>query len=375
MITIVPTVTLDSNASDIPTPGTGQLFVFFLPDGTLNAKLPDASIVSLSPQPGNGQGSKPVVLPSDWCPGALLSQDTSGNLITVPPGKLGSILRITGAGVLAWSDPATLSQAYGIAEAPSDGHLYGRENDGWTQIPQVPPSSDGIPDAPEDGNLYVRQNGQWVVFTPGASTGGGGGGSTPPPATVATADEFNGTAVDAKWSWINQDGATVSESGGVLTMAAPGRSGDSLNMFLQPVPSGPFSISTSAVLTAQATNYPQGGLVLYNAATGRCCSFVLIWADGAIKPSIDAWNSYTNFNVVVGGFGSPMGAADLRLSVNGDAIQTFYAAVGQPNTTMFQAGSVNSILGGNPTHVGLCVNGSSGQAVSLAFDYFHVTSP
>ena len=53
----------------------------------------------------------------------------------------------------------------GITDAPSDGNLYGRENEAWVEVP--PP---GISDAPADSKEYVRYNSTWKE-----ATGGGGG--------------------------------------------------------------------------------------------------------------------------------------------------------------------------------------------------------
>lgn len=375
MITILPTVTLDSEAADIPPPGANQLFVFFTPDGTLNAKLPDGSIVQVKALPADGAGTKTIVLPSDWGPGALLSEDTSGNLITIPPGKLGSILRITGAGVLAWADPATLSQAYGLPEAPDDGHLYGRQSDAWAVVPPIPANSGGIPDAPDDGQAYVRQGGAWVVLASGGTTTPTAPTTPSGPTVAASSDEFNGAALDPKWAWINQGAATANVADGVLTMVGPAIPSDSLSMLLQPVPGGNFTMSTSAVFSAAHTDFPQAGMVLYNSANGKCMTFMLIYHDGQIKPSMDAWSSDTQYVTVVGGFGGPMPSADLKLIVNGDTIQSFYAAIGADNSIVFQTGSVNGIMGGGITHVGLFVNGTGQEVVTMEFDYFRVTVP
>ena len=48
----------------------------------------------------------------------------------------------------------------GITDAPSDGNLYGRENEAWVEVP--PP---GISDAPADSKEYVRYNSTWKEAT------------------------------------------------------------------------------------------------------------------------------------------------------------------------------------------------------------------
>ncbi len=53
-------------------------------------------------------------------------------------------------------EPGEPGQNGGIPEAPSDGDIYGRQNESWVSIPD-----DVIGDAPTDGATYGRQNGQW----------------------------------------------------------------------------------------------------------------------------------------------------------------------------------------------------------------------
>jgi hypothetical protein len=50
----------------------------------------------------------------------------------------------------------------GIADAPSDGQLYGRENAAWVVVPVGP--GGGIPDAPSDGTTYGRLNAAWTAI-------------------------------------------------------------------------------------------------------------------------------------------------------------------------------------------------------------------
>ena len=69
-------------------------------------------------------------------------------------GTPGQFLQTNGSGVLAWATPA--GSGGGIPDAPSDGHLYGRENAAWAV---VPPS---LPDAPSTGQTYGRNNAAWT---------------------------------------------------------------------------------------------------------------------------------------------------------------------------------------------------------------------
>ena len=48
----------------------------------------------------------------------------------------------------------------GIADAPSDGKIYGRQNANWVEV--TGGSGGGISDAPSDGKAYARKDGAWV---------------------------------------------------------------------------------------------------------------------------------------------------------------------------------------------------------------------
>lgn len=58
------------------------------------------------------------------------------------------------------------SQTGGLADAPADGNLYGRENNAWSPVP--PPT--GVPEAPTNGQVFGRLNAQWVQIPPSPLT-------------------------------------------------------------------------------------------------------------------------------------------------------------------------------------------------------------
>jgi len=86
---------------------------------------------------------------------------TSGIILASPTnlilggGAPGQVLTATAtAGVLAW-----MAQAGGIADAPTDGQLYGRESGTWVVVPS---GGGGIADAPNDGTMYARLSAAWT---------------------------------------------------------------------------------------------------------------------------------------------------------------------------------------------------------------------
>ena len=77
---------------------------------------------------------------------------------SIPGGASGQVLTTNGAGGLSWATGS--GSGGGIAEAPTDGQLYGRENATWVVVPTG--GSGGIPDAPSDGSAYSRKNATWA---------------------------------------------------------------------------------------------------------------------------------------------------------------------------------------------------------------------
>ena len=80
----------------------------------------------------------------------LLAVTNVGNL-SVPGGSSGQVLSTNGSGVLSW--------ATRLADAPSDGQFYTRQNAAWAIAPG------GMTDAPNDGTAYARKSAGWAHLT------------------------------------------------------------------------------------------------------------------------------------------------------------------------------------------------------------------
>ena len=124
---------------------------------------------------------------------------TFSALPSFPGGANGQALITNGSGVLSWG-------AAGIADAPTDGQQYARQNAGWTPFVSGPPTtiSDTAPPSPQvgqlwwdsvGGQLYVwysdANTSQWVVAVNAASR--------PPPASTTTLGsvKVDGTSIQA----------------------------------------------------------------------------------------------------------------------------------------------------------------------------------
>jgi hypothetical protein len=104
----------------------------------------------------------------------------------------------------------------GIADAPNDGQLYGRESEAWVVVP--PPSSGGLADAPNDGTMYARLSSTWshilhndiidwtATLAPYALT-------TAIPSASTTTPVMDGTAaIGTGFTWARADHAHPSDT-------------------------------------------------------------------------------------------------------------------------------------------------------------------
>ena len=124
-------------------------------------------------------------------------------------------LQWTAAGGIAWG-VAAAGGGGGIADAPSNGVLYGRENGGWVEVPAGGGGTlAGLSDvdettAPANGQalVYSASEEKWKPGTVAASGGGGGsgaGGVSIPLTYVSDGDEnglfyFLGQTRDGTWA-------------------------------------------------------------------------------------------------------------------------------------------------------------------------------
>jgi hypothetical protein len=95
----------------------------------------------------NGSG---VTIQGGLAVNGLLAVSSLGNFY-LPGGTAGQVLSTNGSGVLSW--------ATRLADAPSDGQFYTRQNAAWAVAPG------GMTDAPSDGTAYARKSAAWAHLT------------------------------------------------------------------------------------------------------------------------------------------------------------------------------------------------------------------
>jgi hypothetical protein len=95
----------------------------------------------------NGSG---VTIAGGLAVNGLLALASPNNL-AIYGGSAGQVLSTNGSGVLSW--------ATRLADAPSDGQFYTRQNAAWAVAPG------GMTDAPSDGTAYARKSAAWAHLT------------------------------------------------------------------------------------------------------------------------------------------------------------------------------------------------------------------
>ena len=114
-----------------------------------------------------------------------------------------------------------------------------------------------------DGTDY---NTHWVAQSGGASYQNPI--DSPPSTPHAKDDEFNGTSLDGKWSWVNRGAATASVSNGNLYIDMLS-GGDHSRLLVQEAPTGDFVCTAKVSMVAPIESYLRNGIVLYNSANGN----------------------------------------------------------------------------------------------------------
>lgn len=129
-------------------------------------------------------------------------------------------------------------------------------------------------------NVSISQNDEQKTITISASGSGGTSYANPidaPPSNPHTKDdEFDDTAMDSKWSWINQGTSTWVENGryGAIDLLS---GGDHTRLLVQTAPAGDFTSTAKIIISGPKLNYFNFGICLYNSANGKriifgkCC--------------------------------------------------------------------------------------------------------
>jgi hypothetical protein len=222
----------------------------------------------------------------------------------------------------------------GITDAPADGNLYARENNGWAVVP----SPTGVPEAPTTGQTFGRNNAQWIQIQPSVLNDapmdgqqyGRQVGSWTAIASVTDAPNDGTSYVRNSEAWTPLGGPYLPTAGGILT--GPTYVSGS-NMFVLAGPAG-FIRSILA-----GTGNPSTGAVSYR------------WAVALADQTAESGsNAGSNFNITpISDAGSFL---PMAFSIN--------RATG--NATFGSTLTVNSLTGNTPN---LILNKPTGGSAAI----------
>jgi hypothetical protein len=258
-------------------------------------------------------------MPDTWSQAEMPYVDTDGRLAMVAPGSNGEILGLVG-GVPVW-----------------------RESSGSVGGDQV----DAVPLAPD-----------------------------------AMDDEFNGSALDGKWTWVNQGTASAAFSYGALVMTLPASAGPNWRSIVQAAPSGQdFMVVAKIALPHDRVEDHWVGLTARNATNDKMFVIGILGNGAAFNyyPLVQYWTDLTTFDFNLFASQQPNAAhlgrwLYVRLRYDdGSAILNFdYSANGIVFTEVAQW-SVFITLG-TLDEVGLAFNADDPNPSSYLVDWFRRTA-
>jgi hypothetical protein len=188
-----------------------------------------------------------------------------------------------------------------------------------------------------------------------------------PPATASIwDDEFdiaNGSAINAKWQWLNRNNATSTILGGKLILASQPVGSDSLMCLIQPTGSMPNTWSFAAKLdgTFPPFNFYTNGLIIYDTGSNRATTFgpgsAATW-NGYSRTrwtNLTTWNAHTIQNTSWGG-GS--GYYKIQRSGNGTSSDVLTFSISTDGISWNQIGPTETVAAymGSISHIGVVID-------------------
>lgn len=290
----------------------------------------------------------------------------------VPPGSTYSTFGASGA-----------SHSSGLVPDPgaTAGTTKFLREDGTFQVPSGSTGSSTFTSLSDAPASYTGQAGKYVQVNSGATglqfTSGGSSYPTPndPPVSAnAKDDEFNGTSLDAKWTWINQGTATASVGGGSLSLAFPATTTTNLRMIYQAASSTPWTLTARISTHTLFANVVSDGIGVSDSTTGKIIIFGIRYNNG-MKLVITKYNSTTT------GVSSPYDASNntsipqqlyLRIADDSTNLKFSYSIDGLNFTQLYSEGRTVFLT---PDRIFIGGENTLNQPVLLGCDWFRVTSP
>jgi hypothetical protein len=207
-------------------------------------------------------------------------------------------------------------------------------------------------------------------------------GDKPPAVASAYDDEFGGSSLDPKWSWVNQGGASFAESAGNGRIVAPTGT-DNWRMLVQPCPAGDFTVTFSFVSqTRLNVDVGRYGLILRASGSGKLEALMANAGSASSSQQMryQRWNSPTSFNADVGTIFNPQGAfvrQYVRCVIAGNLITAYWSWDGWTWAQYMATSNITTFLGANRAaldQIGFGIsNNSTGVDAQITAYWFRVT--
>lgn len=202
---------------------------------------------------------------------------------------------------------------------------------------------------------------------------------TPPASAHAKDDEFNDTALDGKWSWVNQGATTYAEANGWGTLTVPANGTSSLRCLVQSAPAGAFTMT--AKLSCVTSGSGSGGvyaIIMRDSASGKVLSVGCNMGTANNPINVYQWNSATSWNGQVVGVGGEQwrgGVLYFRFRRNSNtSYDTFFSRDGVgwfPISTAWNPSAFVASI----DQIGFFGNSENSAVNAMSIDWFRVTEP
>jgi hypothetical protein len=206
------------------------------------------------------------------------------------------------------------------------------------------------------------------------SAEGVAGADAVPASLNALDDEFNGSVLDPKWTWVNQNNAAAAVANGRLKLTSS--DGDRIwSMLLQTAPSAPWTIAAKFRMQGVLEDWCSAGIHLRNSSTGAHVNIGLFFKStdpGGGGIEFQEYSDLTTYAADVGIIRSGMRHTDVYMKVvnDGTNLTSFFSTDGIVYTQVATDTIANAI--GAVNQVGLAtwsVNGG-GSKFDLIVDWF-----
>lgn len=103
---------------------------------------------------------------------------------------------------------------------------------------------------------------------------------TPPDSPNAMDDEFEGSSLDAKWSWFNQGTSTATfDPPGAMVLTGPAASGDNTRGIVQPCTDSAWKFRMKLALQGPGADYLGGGFTVRNSSGAKNAIFGILYSN------------------------------------------------------------------------------------------------